>query len=51
MSKVQAISGATGEDLAALEQAAKNMGATTSKTASESADALSYMALAGWKTE
>lgn len=50
MSKVQAISGATGEDLAALEQAAKNMGATTSKTASESADALSYMALAGWKT-
>lgn len=51
MSKVEAISGATGEDLAALEQAAKNMGATTSKTASESADALSYMALAGWKTE
>ena len=51
MSKVQAISGATGEDLAALEQAAKNMGASTSKTASESADALSYMALAGWKTE
>ncbi|MDD6990535.1 MAG: phage tail tape measure protein, partial [Oscillospiraceae bacterium] len=50
MSKVQAISGATGEDLAALEQAAKNMGASTSKTASESADALSYMALAGWKT-
>lgn len=51
MSKVQAISGAAGEDLAALEQAAKNMGASTSKTASESADALSYMALAGWKTE
>lgn len=51
MSKVKAISGATGDDLAALEQAAKNMGATTSKTASESADALSYMALAGWKTE
>ena len=51
MSKVQAISGATEEDLAALEQAAKNMGASTSKTASESADALSYMALAGWKTE
>lgn len=51
MSKVEAISGATGEDLAALEQAAKNMGASTSKTASESADALSYMALAGWKTE
>lgn len=51
MSKVQAISGAAGDDLAALEQAAKNMGASTSKTAAEAADALSYMALAGWKTE
>ena len=51
MSKVQAISGATGDELEALKQAAKNMGASTSKTASESADALSYMALAGWKTE
>ena len=51
MSKVQAISGATGEELSALEQAAKNMGASTSKTASESADALSYMALAGWNTQ
>ena len=50
MSKVQAISGATGDELEALKQAAKDMGASTSKTAAESADALSYMALAGWKT-
>ncbi|MGN1089206.1 MAG: phage tail tape measure protein, partial [Huintestinicola sp.] len=51
MSKVQAISGATADDLARLEEASKKMGATTSKTASESADALGYMALAGWNTE
>lgn len=51
MSRVEAISGATGNDLERLRAAAETMGANTSKTASESADALSYMALAGWKTE
>lgn len=51
MSKVQALSGATGEDFDRLSAAAKEMGATTSKTASQAADALGYMALAGWKTE
>lgn len=51
MSKVQAISGATGEDFEKLKAAAEEMGATTSKTATESADALSYMALAGWDTQ
>ena len=51
MSRVEAISGATGNDLERLRTAAETMGANTSKTASESADALSYMALAGWKTE
>ena len=51
MSKVQALSGATGEDFDRLSSAAKEMGATTSKTASQAADALGYMALAGWKTE
>lgn len=51
MSKVQALSGATGEDFDKLSSAAKEMGATTSKTASQAADALGYMALAGWKTE
>ena len=51
MSKVQALSGATGEDFEKLSAAAKEMGASTSKTASQAADALGYMALAGWKTE
>lgn len=51
MSKVQALSGATGEDFDKLSAAAKEMGASTSKTASQAADALGYMALAGWKTE
>ena len=51
MSKVQALSGATGEDFERLSAAAKEMGASTSKTASQAADALGYMALAGWKTE
>lgn len=51
MSNVQALSGAVGDDLIALTEAAEKMGKTTSKTASESADALGYMALAGWDTE
>lgn len=50
MSEVQAISGATGDDLAALTKKAKEMGATTKFSASESADALKYMAMAGWDT-
>ena len=49
MSKVAAISGATGADLEKLTAKAKEMGATTMFSASESADALSYMAMAGWK--
>lgn len=51
MSKVQALSGATGNDLKRLEDIAREMGATTRYSASEAADALSYMALAGWDTE
>lgn len=51
MSNVAAISGATGGDLEKLEEKAREMGATTSKSASESADALGYMALAGWDTQ
>lgn len=50
MSEVGAISGATGDDLAALENKAKEMGKTTKFSASESAEALKYMAMAGWKT-
>lgn len=50
MSKVQAISGATGNDLVKLRDKAKEMGATTKFTATESAEAFTYMAMAGWKT-
>ena len=50
MSKVSAISGATGKDLDALRQKAKEMGATTKFTATEAAEAFNYMAMAGWKT-
>lgn len=51
MSEVKAISGATGDEFAALEEKAKQMGATTKFTASESAEAFKYMAMAGWDTE
>lgn len=51
MSNVAAISGATGEELDALTAKAQEMGAKTKFSASESADAFSYMAMAGWKTE
>lgn len=51
MSKVEAISGATGSDLEALTQKAKEMGASTKFSATESANAFEYMAMAGWKTE
>jgi TP901 family phage tail tape measure protein len=51
MSQVKAYSGAVGEDFERLENAAKEAGATTSKSASEAADALGYMALAGWDTQ
>jgi len=50
MSEVGAISGATGEDLKALEAKAKEMGASTKFSASQSAEALKYMAMAGWDT-
>ena len=51
MNEVSAISGATGKDLDSLAQLAKDMGDTTKFSASESAEALSYMGMAGWKTE
>lgn len=50
MSEVQAISGATGKDFEKLEAKAKYMGKTTKFSASQSAEALKYMAMAGWKT-
>lgn len=51
MSKVQAVSGATAEDIEKLRAKAKEMGETTKFSAAEAAEALNYMAMAGWKTE
>ena len=51
MRRVQAISGATGDELQGLEDIAREMGATTRYSASEAANGLEYMALAGWDTE
>lgn len=51
MANSAAIAGATGEDYEALEAAAREMGAATTKTATEAAEALGYMALAGWNVE
>lgn len=48
MARVQAISQSTDEDLARLTAVAREMGATTVYSASEAADGLYYMALAGW---
>lgn len=50
MSKVQAISGASGDEIAKLADKAKEMGAKTKFSATESAEAMQYMAMAGWKT-
>ena len=51
MSTVKAISGATGQEFEALEAKAKEMGATTKFTATESGQAMEYMAMAGWKSK
>lgn len=51
MSKVSAISGATGGDLQALRDKAKEMGEATKFSATESAEAFTYMAMAGWDTQ
>ena len=51
MSKVAAVSGATGDDLQALRDKAREMGSQTKFSASEAAEAMNYMAMAGWKTE
>lgn len=51
MDKVQALSGATSEDMKKLEAKAREMGSTTKFSATQAAEGLSYMALAGWSTE
>ena len=49
MSQVASVSGATGEDFDKLRAKAREMGAKTKFSASEAADAMNYMAMAGWK--
>ena len=51
MSQVEAISGATEAEMDSLTEKAKQMGATTKFTATESAQAFNYMAMAGWETK
>ena len=51
MSNVAALSGATADEMELLEATAREFGATTQFSASEAADALGYMALAGWNAE
>lgn len=50
MSQVEAVSGATGDDLTKLTSKAEEMGAKTKFSATQSAEAFNYMAMAGWKT-
>lgn len=51
MSEVQAISGATDEEMRQLESTAREFGATTVFSANDAAEALKYMSLAGWSVE
>lgn len=50
MSQVKALSGASGAEFTQLTEKAKEMGASTKFTATQSAEAFNYMAMAGWKT-
>ncbi|RXZ84905.1 phage tail tape measure protein [Paenibacillaceae bacterium] len=51
MADVKAVSGASGDDFERLSAKAKEMGSETSKTATEAAEGLKYLSLAGWNTE
>ena len=51
MSNVEALSGASASEIAALNAQAKELGATTQFTAKQSTDAMGYMAMAGWNPE
>ena len=51
MSEVEAISGASAEDMQMLEETARHFGATTKFSANEAAEALKYMSMAGWDAE
>lgn len=51
MSKVKAISGATDKEMQTLEKTAREWGAKTKFSAKESAEAMEYMGMAGWKAQ
>lgn len=50
MAKVKAITGATGEEFDTLTSFARELGATTMMSATESADAMAFLGMAGWQT-
>lgn len=50
MAKVKAITGATGEEFTTLTNFARELGATTMMSATESADAMAFLGMAGWET-
>lgn len=51
MSKVQAISSASSEEMTAINEKAKEVGANTKFTATQAGEAFTYMAMAGWKSK
>ncbi|NJP37195.1 phage tail tape measure protein [Bacillus luteus] len=51
MSKVEALTGATESQMAQLEEQARELGATTRFSATEAADAMSFLGMAGWETQ
>lgn len=51
MSKVKAITNSTDADMERLTQTARELGANTQYSATEAAQAMSYLGMAGWKTE
>jgi len=50
MSAVRSLTGATDEDFLLLKQTAKDLGATTSFSASQASEGMQYLAMAGWDT-
>src|SRR5690606_33164646 len=50
MAAVRAVTGATGEEFARLESLAREMGATTMFSATEAAQAMEFLGMAGWDT-
>ncbi len=51
MSKVKAITNSSNEDMARLNETAQQLGATTQFSATQAAEAMSYLGMAGWKTD